>query len=511
MAITRATGSVTTSSSAKTEEKEDTHSESDQRVLEAIRQYSTTTRPSTIVGTAVSSATTSNASLRTTPSANPGATKAEEKEISSKSDPRLLEASSTLIARKSEEQDQYAGPGDGYMQMQVIGSARNATHVGPEVGNFASEDPLSSSSSSTIMVETTSSASASISHNDLPSKSRTMMATVLPDSISTLSIRNCENESDEPSQAGRVTTGSVSLAQFPSNGFSSSAQGGRVAPASLGMMLAVFDRPASSENFNTSNRARPLIMDRIMAFADVHSRENLREAVSTLQEPKEGHSDTDEEENKEPSSGSSCESHEESSEEGETSSSDYDCPGSETGCRRQRTPEDRQDEKDSGSGGGRDHNPGNGNRDEDTQSPDQSGIVTLSTQETNDKSRGTLTKLEADNNIEKLHADCWGLNSLGGKGQKKRQRRGNTTSVFFGGGFRSLGLGVAAHASNGKRRKIGEKSRKEKGVEIDDADDADNEDSDSDKDDEGSACNVTFYGFKEVLMNWDRLECTRRY
>ncbi|KAF5876379.1 putative uroporphyrinogen-iii synthase protein [Botrytis fragariae] len=510
MATRKATGSVATSSSATTAEKEDTHSESDQRVLEAIRQPSTTTRPSTIVGTAISSTTTSSTSL----SATPSATKAEEKEISFKSDPRLLEASSALIARQSEDQDQnqYAGGEDGYMQMQVAGSARNATHIAPEVGNFAGENLLSSSSSSTMMMETAPSNSASISHNDLPSKSRTTMTTILSASISALDIRNCESDSDRSSQAGFVTAGSVPPVQLLSNESDSSTQGGRVARASLGMMLAVFDRPASSEISNTSRRFRPLIGDRIMAFADVYSRTNLRETVSILQGPNEGHSDTEEEENKESSSDTSSEAHDENSEKSETSSSDYDCPRSGTSNRRQRAPQDRQDEKDSGSGGSHDLNPGNGNRDEDREPPGQSNIVTRSAQETNDKSRSTLTKLEADYNIEELQADRWDLNLLGGKGQKKRQRRGVTTSVFFGGGFRSLSLDVAAYASNGKRRKIGEKGEKEKkDVKADDTDDADDEDSDSDMDDEGSVCNVSFYGFKKLLMNWDRLECSRRY
>ncbi|TGO45446.1 hypothetical protein BCON_0391g00100 [Botryotinia convoluta] len=490
MATRRATGSVTTSSSATTAEKENRHSESDQRVLEAIRRPNTTTRPSTIVGTAISSATTSHTSL----SAATSATKEEEKEISSKSDPRLLEASSTLIAGESEDQDQnrYSGGGDGYKQMQMVGSARNATHVAPEVGNFESENLFSSSSSSTMMMETASSTIASISHNNSPSSSRTTMTTVSPASISTLGIRNCENESDRSSQAGCVTAGSVPLVQFLSDGSHSSTQGGRVARASLGMMLGVFDRPASSEISNTSNRVRPSIVDTIMAFADVRSRTNLREAVSILQEPNEGHSDTEEGENKESSSGSSWATYEERSEKSETSSSDYDCPGSETSRRRQRAPQDRQDEKVSGSGGSHDLSSGNGNRNEDKKSPDQSDIVTRSAQETNDKSRGTLTKLEVGNNIEELHADCWGLNSLGGKGQKNRKRRGDTTSDFFGVGFRSLGLGVAAHAFNGKRRKIGEKGEKKvEDVEIDDTDDADDEDSDSDMDDEGSLQETT--------------------
>ncbi|TGO20277.1 hypothetical protein BPAE_0316g00080 [Botrytis paeoniae] len=508
MATRKSPGSVATSSSATTAEKEDTHSESDQRVLEAIRQSSTTTRSSTIVGTAISGATTSNTSL----SATPSATKAEEKEISFKSDPRLLEASSTLIARQSEDQDQnqYAGGGDGYMQMQVVGSARNATHVAPEVGNFASENLMSSSSSPTMMMETASSTSASISHNDLLLKSRTTMTTILSASISALDIRNCESDSDRSSQAGFVTAGSVPPVQFLPNESDSFTQGGRVARASFGMMLAVFDRPASSEISNTSNRFRPLIVDRIMAFADVRSRTNLREAVSILQEPNEGHSDTEEEKNRESSSGSSSETHEENGEKSETPSSDYDCPRSGTSNRRQRAPQDRQDEKDSGSGGSRDSNPGNGNGNEDKQSPDQSDIVTRSAQDSNNKSKDTLSTLEADNNIKELHADRWGLNLLEGKGQEKRQRRGNTTSDFFGGGFRSLGFGVAAYASNGKRRNIGKKGeKKEKDVKVDDTDDANDEDSDSDVDvdDEGSACNVTFYGFKNLLKNWDRLEC----
>ncbi|TGO34281.1 hypothetical protein BHYA_0204g00090 [Botrytis hyacinthi] len=505
MAIRRATGSVATSSSAETAEKEYTRSESNQRVLEAIRQ------PSTIVGTGTSSATTSNTSL----SAIPSATKAEKKEISFKSDPRLLEASPTLIARQTEDQDQnpYAGGGDEYMQMQVVENARNDTHVAPEEGPFASLNLLSVSSSSTMMMmETASSTSASISHNDLPSNSRTTTTTILSASISALDIRKFESGSDRSSQASIVTIGSIPPVQFLPNESNSYTQGDRVAPGSLRMMVAVFARPASGEIANTSNGYRPLLVDSIMDFADVGSQTNLRGAVSILQQPNDGHSDTEEEEDKESSSGSSCEAHEENSEKGETSSSDDDCPGPGSGNRRQRAPQDRQDENDSGFEGSYDSNSGNENGIEDKEQPDQSDIVTRSAQETNNKSRHTLTTLETDNNIEELHADCWGLNSLGGKGQKNRKRRGDTTSVFFGVGFRSLSLGVAAYASNGKRRKIGENSEKKaEHVEMDDTDDADDEDSDSGMNDEGSACNPSFYGFKKLLVNWDRLECSRRY
>ncbi|KAF7874562.1 uncharacterized protein EAF02_008539 [Botrytis sinoallii] len=520
MANRKPPSSIATSSSAKTAEKEDTHSESDQRILEAIRQPSTTTRPITIVGTAISSATTSNTSLSATPSATPSATKAEEKENSSKSDPRLLEASSTLIARESEGQDQnqYGGGGDEYMQMQVVESARNATHVAPEVGNFASENLLSSSSSSTMMVATASFTSASISHSDLSSTSRKTMTTILSASISALDIRNSESDSDRSSQTGLLTAGSVPPAQFLPNESDLSIRGGRVAGGSLGMMFAVIDRPRSSQVSNTSNRL-PLIVDRIITFADGRSQANLREAIlGPPQEPREGYSDTEEEENMDSTSdsSSSSETDEEDDEKSETSSSDYDCPGSGTSHRRQRTTQDRQDEKDSGSGRNHGSNPGNGSGNEDKESPDQSDIVTRSAQEANSKSKEILSILEADNNVKELHADRWGLNLLGGKGQEKRQRRDNTTSDFFGGGFRSLGFGIAAQTSNGKRRKIGEKGeKKEKDVDMDDNDDvdddADDEDSGFDMDDEGSVSNVLFYSFKGLVKNWDRLECSRRY
>ncbi|KAF7943126.1 hypothetical protein EAE96_011068 [Botrytis aclada] len=320
MATERATSSGSTSSSAKTAEKEGTHWESDQRVLEAVRP-STTTRPSTIVGTATSSATTSNTSLNAAPSA----TTEEEKEIGSKSDPRLLEASSTLIAQESEDQDQnqYAVGGDGCKQVQMIGSASNVTHIAPEVGNFASENLLSSSSSSTMMIRTASSTSASISHNNSPSSSRTTMTTVPSASISKPSVRGCENGFDRSSQVGHLTTGSVPLVRILSNRSNSSAQRVRVAHSSFRMLLGVFDQPASRENSNPLNRARPLIVDRIKAFADVHSQANLRGAVSILQQPNEAHSDSEEEEEKESSLSPSLETHEGSSEKSETSS-EYD-------------------------------------------------------------------------------------------------------------------------------------------------------------------------------------------
>ncbi|KAF7883980.1 hypothetical protein EAF00_011292 [Botryotinia globosa] len=407
MAIRRATDSVATSSSAEAAEKEHTRSESNQGVLEAIRQ------PSTIVGTGTSSATTSDTSLSATPSATPSATKAEEKEINFKSDPRLLEASSTLTARQSEDQDQnpYAGGGDGYMQMQVAGSAKNDTHVAPEEGPFASVNLLSVSSSSTMMMETASSTSASISRNDLPSNPRTTMTTILSASISAPDIRNFESDSDRSSQASLVTPGSVPPVQFLSNESNSSTQGGRVAPGSLRMMVAAFARPVSSEISNTSNGYRPLLVDRIMDFADADSQTNLREAVSILQQPNEGRSDTEDQEDETSSSDSSYEAHEENFEKDETSSSDDDCPGSESVNRHQRAPQGRQDKKDSGSRGSHDSNAGSGNSKEDREPPDQSDVVTRSAQETNDKSWSTLTKLKADNNIEELHADCCGLNS----------------------------------------------------------------------------------------------------
>ncbi|KAF7918728.1 uncharacterized protein EAE97_011823 [Botrytis byssoidea] len=503
MGIRRATDSVATSSSAETAEQEQTRSESNKRVLEAIRQ------PSTIVGTGTSSAIPSNTSL----SATPSATKAEEKEINIKSDPRLLETSSTLIARQCEDKDQnpYAGGEDRYMQMQVVGRARNDTHIAPEEGPFVSENILSVSSTSTMTMVTASSTSASISHNDLPSDSRTTMTTILSASISALDIRNLESDFDRSSQASLVTPGSLAPVQFLPNESNSSTQDGRVAPGSLRMMVATFARPVSNEISNRSNGYRPLLLDRIMDFADVGSQTNLREAVSILQQPNEGRSDTEEEEDKGSGSNSSCESHEENSEKDETSSSDDDCPEPGSVNRRQRAPQDRQDKEYSGSGGSHDSNPGSGNSNEDREPPDQSDVVARSAQKTNDKSRSTLTKLEADNNIEELHADCWGLNSLGVKGQKKRKRRGNTTSVFFGVGFRGLSLGVAAYASNGERRKFGENS--EKKAEMDDTDgtdDADDEDSDSGMNDKGPARKVSFYGFEKLLLNWDRLECSRR-
>lgn len=410
-----------------------------------------------------------------------------------------------MIARQSEAQDQnpYAGGGDKKMQMQVVGSARNDTHVAPEEGPFASENILSISSTSAM--ETASSTSASISHHDLPSNSRTTMTTILSASLSALDIRNFESDSDRSSRASFGTTLSIPPVQFLPNESNSSTQGGRVAPGSLRMMLAVFVRPAINEISNTSNEYRPLLVDRIMDFADAGSQINLREAVSILQQPNEGRSDSEEEEDKKSSSYLSCESHEESNEKSETSSSDDDCPGSGSGNCRQCAPQDRQDEKYSGPGGSHDSNPGSENRIEDKEPPDQPNNVTRSEQETHNKSSRTLTTLEANNNIEELHADCWGLNSLGVKGQKNRKKRGNTTSIIFGVGFRGLSL-------NGKRRKFGENGEKKaEDVQMDDTDDADDEDSDTGMNDESSACNSPFYGFKKLLVNWDRLECSRRY
>ncbi|TEY42353.1 hypothetical protein BOTCAL_0393g00120 [Botryotinia calthae] len=351
---------------------------------------------------------------------------------------------------KNHNPDQCVGDGGGDTQMQMIGSTRNLERVAPEVGDCASERLPSVSSSSSNSITTVGTAlhtSASISHNNLSSSSRTTMTTVSPASISTLS---------------------------------GSTQSGRVARAFFRMILGVIDRPAGRKNSNTSNQAPPLIMDRIMAFTDASSQPNLREAIPILQEPNERHSDTDEE-GKKKNQSSSLETYDESSEESEASSSHDGCPGSETTHHRQQSPSDRQDEKDSGFEGS------DGKWDDCEESLDQSDNATQSARDTNNES----------------------LNLLGGKEQKIRKRRVNTSNVF-GGGFRSLGL-AAAHASNGKRRKIHKGERKEEDVEMDNTDDADDEDSDSDMDGQDHVSDVRFNSFKGLLMNWDKLEYTRRH
>lgn len=397
---------------------------------------------------------------------------AEKKEVRLESGSRLLEASATLNARESKNHnpDQCVGDGAGDTQTQIVGRAKNPARVAPEVGDCASErlpSVSSNSSNSVTTVGTASHTGASISHNNLSSKSRTRMTTVSSASISTLS---------------------------------GSTQSGRVARASFRMMLGVTDRPAGSENSNTSNRAPPLIMDRIMAFTDASSQPNLREAISILQEPNERHSDTDGE-GKKKNQSPSLETYDESSEESEASSSHDGFPGSETNHHRQQSPSDRQDEKDSGFEGS------DGNWDDCEESLDQSDNTIQSARDTNNESKNTLATLEVEVNMEELHADCWGLNLLGGKGQKIRKRRVNTSNVF-GEGFRSLGL-AATHASNGKRRKLSNKGeKKEEDVEMDNTDD---EDSDSDMDDQDHVCDVQLRSFKGLLMNWDKLEYTRRH